>query len=1694
MRANRTAIRRWGRLSGLCAILLFSMASMGRAQPLLLDAPTPESLLQGRAPLIPVSLSDLDPSAALRQYRSDSLGFDRGVWATDSLAAEQTSERAARIDLLLHRGIADQPSPETAERWLRERFGSSPERLAYVAGRLRELGYNSLATRLHPVDSQEIAVSSWFEGVQEQYDAAFRRFERGDTTRAATALKALTVSLDGLDTLQAVSLARLSAGDVRRRAEQLRESALAAGMREGWLRAETLRRDANALLVWADQLLAEGSVATRVLPEAFLRDYVPGRMDTVGYSPLREAELVEAVRGLRLRAMQLELNLAKTVVLPSAPVPLNPQPYQRELTRALVLRDEARLLLGRLESGNAESVWGQACAALSDARAENSAEPLKRWRESAQRDGGWQGLPARDRAALLLQEAELLSRGGNGNVGREIAELLAVQPGVDPNQLAQRSRLLADAELAQRRPAFDKALLLRWEAASTSAPGEMPGDLLAAGSLLPEIGGEEWGDRLRAHVAVAVSHLPGMAPVTRDRNRKCAAELLVQTVPASGEGWDALQLCLKLRPEIQLQLDGELELAFVRYALPEPDTSPTLLPMLERFMASQPRPDRLCEAKGLHTEVIERSGGSVETSWVRRRDQMHAGLPGLEGGSRGSLVVGAGLQRELVRCGEELVSIAVQQLREGRFDSWAERAIESLHLFDRTGPDSTQLAQLRFVLADALAKSKDDALRLRGITLLVETAEGWNGEYALRAAETAHAQITEWMKQNRERNSELEALFVRSAKRRVELLGGDEEAQATLLNTGISLLRVGSDSLALGLFEELVNRWPDGVYRAEGEEGLFEALLGLGRWRAVQARRDSLLAAGEGGRIATVADNALGRMEVLQARQLRESGLPEQALEALERAGGLDADPTLSAAALLEAGRMFADDEQWDRARETFEGVTELYPGQAAANRALYNLAVLRESEIESEGREPSREEHFEIAQAFLKAASANYEGELSRSALASAADHARLGGDEPLELQALSLLLRYHVDHPGVRALLGRAGRLAWRAGEMERAHELYLELTRRAPQSSEAVAAFVFLADEAERDGKLEDARWAWTMAVRAESESEATGQVGDRAMAQQAELALAQSHRTEFLNIHYTLPPDRLRRSKERKRTLGEELIALYEKPASSASVAGLCALFGIAEVEQALAQAVQFQPEPEGLAPESLAVRSQSRALEAWAHRHAAIQALQLVWDRSQSLAAMLDSASSEKETGEFSDPIGLEADALRRGVSPDPDLLDRLRGQAADEILRQYDLSIIAQDDLLRSFAELPSRGDTPLQKATYRLALIDQFLRPRMLFLTELKLEANRAAKRYGRDPSFAGALFSHLLTPQGAASESITQMEIDLPRILAKYDSLIGRRDELDSTGRARLGRLPDLLYDHQDLAVRYAKLDIDIVREQLERVAQYPEYTDDAMQRAKLGMEAALEHTHEMDRHAQRSREAASTFADLYESEHHSLLREAVQLHEDLAQRWSEGAFSLLEPAWAIAAESGFRPQPETDEIARELARRDPSEYAYVLGLKERSHNAVSDGSWTWGATAETSPERETAVGETLAGWSGTADARTPHVIEAEKNQRTVWFRGTVNAPGTLSSGELQIIASRPYEAYLNGRFAAETLEPRGFGEQPESWDVGDLLREGENVILVRLSGGGVDSQVAIRLNWKTVGVIDDSMKAHFAGSGNR
>jgi hypothetical protein len=289
------------------------------------------------------------------------------------------------------------------------------------------------------------------------------------------------------------------------------------------------------------------------------------------------------------------------------------------------------------------------------------------------------------------------------------------------------------------------------------------------------------------------------------------------------------------------------------------------------------------------------------------------------------------------------------------------------------------------------------------------------------------------------------------------------------------------------------------------------------------------------------------------------------------------------------------------------------------------------------------------------------------------------------------------------------------------------------------------------------------------------------------------------------------------------------------------------------------------------------------------------------------------------------------------------------------------------------------------------------------------------------------------------------------------------------------------------QQLAVDLSWLDVDITRDQLSVVVSDPDLKQVVLSRAKNAMKAALEHATEMDRHARLNRQDAQLYRDQYETLRSEGLLAAVRLHEDLADGWDRGAIRVLEPAWAIAAELGLRPRPEVDAVARELARRDPADYAYTVGLTETVRTAITNDHWTWRLSEEGAEKQVTVVRKALS-WPSSENLEQPMLIAADPAAAEAWFEGSVSIEGTLSSATLAIVASRRYEVYLNGRFAAETVDGRGVDGTPEEWNISDLVQQGHNRIRVRLVGDGAENTLALRLTWRTVGDIHDTMKAVF------
>jgi len=1427
-----------------------------------------------------------------------------------------------------------------------------------------------------------------------------------------------------------------------------------------------------------------GPAANRILTESYRLSLLNSRPVTDASLDLsldaRESVLInlllrrrELLLSLFLRDMDLGLSLSgacrediKEVII---------ETYLEELTEALRLREQFVKRLVEVDPSGASEEERKFYLSISkedtNSFSLNTQPGPKGWHKAGN---------------LLAIAQNELDRGAK-DVERIAEQAYWSAPAMSTAEKALELRALVVERGISVNTVEEKRVLLR--AAEAAGPGVGKESLLKAGYAGLQSGSEQgrWSRSVAAYLLGTDASVTGVSGdgEALDPFDLCAASLLAETGENESAAVDTLSVILERNPVCNTEHGVDLWLALGWEILGTAGPVAAMDSILA--FAAQNGHDAYVRARidRLAYHLAERRGSSNEQAWNRRMEAAKQGLSALKRPAWEHTGEGA---KWLAQCAEEAyeaLNLATEQAQQTDDRAWRQRAVAATTVLESAVPGDPRTAA-GWANVAALYEKRDRAEDLQqAIRLYLHTAGRWpRSPSAKLSADRALALADRLVRQSPAPAAD--SLLIAAARLRAGRSTDPEELAGTLQLAGVTLRKTEQWQPASTLFLDVLRGYPETKVSEDALEGWLECELAMGHLRAVAQMNDSLMSEGASGRRALALRRAMTRVEVLIAKRLQEAGLEGEAAAALERAGGLDADPELSAWALFEAGHNAEDRGNRSEARSAYSMVLDWYPEQEAAPSAAVAIARMREEEVTQQGKTPSGEESREVAGLYEGVAGDYPASEQAPAALVHAAEIYRAAGDRVGEQRSLTTLLNGYPGQEGVLELGRRAGLLAWGANELTAAHDLFLTLTKRAPRSREAVAAFVYLGNEATRNGRASDAEWAYTMALHAQADEEKAGRHGDAAFAHEAALALAEQNLPAFLAIRYGGRGGVTERRREQKLALGTDLVKRYRDAAQFKDVAAVRALLGMADVEEGMADAEQFKALPNGLPSETLAVRTQEQALASWAHRKSAIEALKLARTRAHAVAGLRDSlraARVDEETVLIR--TGLQADRLCHPELSGRGAVEALADSAAHGILKQYDLGIAAQDKLLASFATLPDRGETKLEKDVYRLALIDEFLRPRIRFLLELKVAARRAARELGRTPGSASTLFAHTRQKRTASEMAIQVMEADLPARLEAYRQEVARA--ANTVVVEPLEEQSEKIIDLQQLAVDLSWLDIDLWRDQLAVVATEPDLKRAALERARTAMKAALEHATEMDRHARLNRQEAQQYRERYETMRSEGLLAAVRLHEDLADGWERGAQRVLEPAWAIAAELGLRPRPEVDAVARELARRDPAEYAYAVGLKETERSGSTDGHWTWRRSEEGDAQPVTVLRKSLS-WSAAGGVKQPELIAADPTVREAWFEGTVSIQGTLSSAKLAAVASRRYEVYLNGRFAAETVDGGGVDGKPEEWNVTDLVVQGQNRIRVRLSGEGAENALALRLTWNTVGEVRDDLKAVF------
>jgi len=1671
-------------------------------------------------------------AASLYRFTVDNLDSGSEADRLQSLLAqvrclEEAGVKSDALEILSHPLFAEPDGGSDVERYLKEQgllaksellseLDRKPEALNEVsvippesplagetlvlrAQLYRELGdWEKLERVIAQIEEEAFRPDYLLEAEAERAELAEAR---GDLAEAAEMRSAIVLGSSGFDTLYATVRQLERIGQLKRELSGLKQTALVEGDLVGWAEASRLDQTFSLLEQMNQFELLEGELSLRLLNENY-------RLELASVFTLVELDFEIIPLGEResflttsvLAQLKLACRLSNDPLLmePTSSVSSDGPLIKVKESLAGVLRVRDRVLeslagmedwvLVELEQAEELQPLVEARRVLSESAAvlQNDGDPSEVLRGI--RDALDLSPPTTEQAALALMASRLEARHDSRNAvtlsGEYAGNAVYSAPAMASAPMAWEARAMAEGML--RTP--DRAIqAVFWEKAWAAAGPELGRSYLLEAAKSHLLMGGASAQKARAYSACL------LRPENSWAVQKSALSLIAESfappvVEDPKAGLDSLGKWISKRPSLGDRYGSELWRAFGDVVVERVGAVQWADTALAKARILNPDEEMESRLDLLEQKLVELRGSDQLSAWNWRVEQVTTNWKRVNGPAWFGTERGRSWRERLVTFSYEALNIAIERAKSTRDENWGDRAVASAELIEWIAPADPRTARSWANVVTVMETSKQTN-EVELAEMHAHIAERWPLSPAAElSADRALALADKAVRKAPSPKSD--SMLVAAAHLWAERSTDEEAAAKALLKAAVTLRRGEQYPWAIRLFHEIESTYPTLSQAEDALEGWFECQLALGRLPAVKEKYERVMASGTSGRSAAIARKALSRAEASEAKMLISAGLTGEAREAFERAGGLDSDPEISAWALLEAGRLAVQEGRLNDAASAFQTVLEWYPEQDAAPPAAVQIGRVKELNIRAARREPDAIEHRDIAEAYANAARLYPTSDEAPTALVAASKHFKEAGDKNAETRMLVDLVRGSPSREGVAGLVRNAGIEAWLSGDLQNAHNLFLAISQAVPGNREAIAAFTFLGDEAQKAGKTEDAVWAYTMAGKADTGLRKNGELSDRPFAGQAELARLQLTSETFRSIRYSGSDRQVAAQRERKEKLGKGLIAEYRAVYNGIDVSSVRSLLGVASVQGELALAEQNRLYLASLTPESLAVKNQRGALASWAAWKSSIETLELAKSRLEEITALRESQlAAGRSMEEVSILLGFQAEGLRLGVEPGA-VISGLNKEIVDNVALAYESAIKENVELVKIFAALPDRGTTELERSAYRYALIDDVLRARIRFTLELIIEA----RSHGTDGGVAKSATGNPFEKTAFAREPIevAKVWVDklVPELLAAYASRVDQR-QAGPVSREGDEEVAQELLDDQQLVNDLFWLETDLARDRLEATISSSAVRKEQLDYAKSVMREALENAARLDKLKENAQEAAERYGLAYEASGQERLLDAVRLQEDLMHGWERGAARLLEPAWAIAAELGLRPSPEIDRIARELAKRAPGDYAYAVGLKEKSNSFVTDKNWVWrpydGAT--TSP---VVVIRESAGWKANGSKGQPKVVGADSGPGDVWIEGVVTVEGTISSASLSISAQRHYEVYLNGRFAAETIESPGLNGEPETWDVRDLVGTGTNDIRVRISGAGSGNAVAVRLDWKTVGEVTDNLKAVFPVKG--
>jgi|GEM_PF-1623285 len=800
-----------------------------------------------------------------------------------------------------------------------------------------------------------------------------------------------------------------------------------------------------------------------------------------------------------------------------------------------------------------------------------------------------------------------------------------------------------------------------------------------------------------------------------------------------------------------------------------------------------------------------------------------------------------------------------------------------------------------------------------------------------------------------------EVVYLMAVQNYLEMYPKGEKSDTYLLNAGLIFHKHNQFAGSRHYLEKLVNEYPQSPQREEAYRAMLDGYFVSRDYKNTEMLAKKLTTMGFSKDLTDLATARVGESIYSAAKQMEDKQDYMTAGSEYKRVALETPNYKFADNALWESARQFMKAAAWDSAVVSFELLVQKAPKSEWADKSVNNIAFIYLND---------KQDKRKAAQTFERVFDSYPQSEFARAGLTNASVNYSELADYTSALRVNEKYLRAFPNAEDAVQVLYENAELYLKMGDVAKAMSAFADFTRKYPDDPRNIRAEYQMGKYYLEKNDLTRAKSSFERTVQLHRNMLKKGQTGFPRFASFALNTLLEEKYREYFKIDLKVLSS-ISANRTKKEALKKELEQGYQELISFRQSEAIQAFYNLCRLDEDIAKVEVEQAVPATSGQEAMVARENLLA-----------KSLPLYITSAQSyFSARTEIKSWETALSEQQNTITQRLalmDAMREKAGflpPDSQTVYDAESANLKEVVTSLALSTVLKDsctlkiaeiyyndavyveEVYKRFIQVPDQGEDRRIKMFFRAGVLSQLVAPRMMNTLELYRQAWIAA-----DTVNAPQIWKDK-SAKGAAAVFDTYIDL--------YKELIARpfeRYEINLTSfRQRVQNLDESAYDIVDAPLLYLdfyKVFIDSMTISASAVPEwiskdkfqtafYPQlnavYTDAVYHYYKLYSDLRAKTKGYYDEY---DKKFGKTGDDLY-VEGMDLFELIIGYLTDYQDELLERTVQQIED-FAMVTESG-------DKLLKEMVKKDPIGYGYLVGLSVEGMGSTLKGSEEWRVSAQ-------------------------------------------------------------------------------------------------------------------------------------------